>query len=374
MYFKNIIGQELLKKHLRQMADQEHIAHALLFLGEEGFGSMSLPLAFAQYLNCRERKDGDACGVCPSCVKYHSLAHPDLHFLFPIISRGTKKTCDDYLDLWREFLSEEKYFDFEDWLQKIEAGNSQPQIYSAESNILIKKLAFKSQEADWRVVLIWMPEKMNEVCANKLLKLIEEPPSRTIFLMVSAHADAILPTILSRTQQIIVPPIPDQELKSALINNFEVEEDEAAVVARIAGANYVTARRLLIDRDMRKANFELFATLMRNAWSRNIKGMKQFAEHLNKLGREAQKAFLEYAQNFIRESYVYNFNMHQINYLTRREEEFATNFARFIHARNVEELVEELALAQLHVERNVNSKMIFFDLSLRMTASIRKEI
>ena len=207
MYFKDIIGQEEVKERLRQSTRTGIVPHAQLFTEQGGAGAFPLALAYARYLNCTNRTETDACGRCPSCLKYDELAHPDLHFVFPIVAKKEKKkeVCDDYLSEWRGFLKEHPYFNMDEWLDYIEAGNSQAIIYSKESDEIIHKLSLKIYEAEYRILMVWLPEKLHPTCANKLLKIIEEPPMKTVILMVSETPDLILGTIQSRAQRIHIP-------------------------------------------------------------------------------------------------------------------------------------------------------------------------
>ena len=301
MYFKDIIGQEEVKERLRQSTRTGIVPHAQLFTEQGGAGAFPLALAYARYLNCTNRTETDACGRCPSCLKYDELAHPDLHFVFPIVAKKEKKkeVCDDYLSEWRGFLKEHPYFNMDEWLDYIEAGNSQAIIYSKESDEIIHKLSLKIYEAEYRILMVWLPEKLHPTCANKLLKIIEEPPMKTVILMVSETPD-------------------------------------------------------------------------RNSWARNVKGMKAMADVMAGIGRERQKNFLSYCQHLIRENFMYRFQSPELNYMNLDEASFSVKFSPFVNERNVIDLMEELAKAERHITQNVNAKMVFFDLSLRITVLIKR--
>jgi DNA polymerase-3 subunit delta' len=374
LFFNDIIGQEGIKQQLRQSVQEGFIPHARLICGQEGAGKLPLAIAYARYLNCSQRTEKDACGVCPSCVKFNKLAHPDLHFVFPIVKNDKKKkeVCDDYLHEWRKFLSENTYFTFNDWLDYIEAENSQGTIYAKESSEIIKKLNLKTYEAEYKIMIIWLPEKMHEACSNKLLKMIEEPPAKTVFLLVSEAPDQIIGTIQSRSQRLNIRGIDAQDMQDALQKRFELSREDAVSVTHLANGNYVKAIRLIRTNDEIQYFLELFITIMRNSWKRDVKNMKIKADEFASLGREKQKAFLSYAQNLLRENFIYNFQLPEINYLNKAEAAFSVNFAPYIHERNVIDFMDELGLAIRHVEQNVNPRMIFFDLSMKIAVLLKK--
>lgn len=374
MYFKDIIGQEEVKERLRQSARTGMVPHAQLFTEQGGTGAFPLALAYARYLNCTQRTETDACGHCPSCRKYDALAHPDLHFVFPIVTRKEKKkeTCDDYLTEWREFLKDRPYFNIDDWLDYIEAGNSQAIIYSKESDEIIHKLSLRIYEAEYRILMVWLPEKLHPTCANKLLKIIEEPPMRTVILLVSEAPDLILGTIQSRTQRIPIRPIATEDITQALISRFQLSTEDAKHVAHLACGNFLQAMKAISLNEENQFFLEQFKTMMRHSWARNVRGMKDMADTLASIGRERQKNFLAYCQHMIRENFVYHIQIPELTYMSTDEANFSTKFAPFINERNVIELMEELAKAERHITQNVNAKMVFFDLALRITVLIKR--
>lgn len=373
-YFKDIIGQEEIKQRLIESARKEVVPHAQLFCEQGGTGAFALALAYARYLNCANPSETDACGHCPSCAKYNELAHPDLYFVFPIVSNKERKkeVCDDYLPEWRSFLKAHTYFSMDDWGETIDVGNSQFLIYSKESDEIIRKLSFKIYEAKYRILLVWLPERMHETCANKLLKVIEEPPKNTVILMVSEDPDRILGTIQSRAQRINVRGIRQEDIEEALINKEKLDAETAKGIAHLAGGSYLKAMELISVNDENEFYLEQFKGMMRNSWARNVKGMKESAEVLAGIGRERQKNFLAYCQYLIRENFMYRFQSGELNYMNRKEAEFAVKFAPYVNERNVFELMAELGKAERHITQNVNPKMVFFDLSLRITVFIRK--
>ncbi len=374
MFFRNIIGQEEVKQNLIQSVQEGFIPHARLICGPEGTGKLPLAIAYARYLNCTNRSPEDACGSCLSCIKFNKLAHPDLHFVFPIIKNDKKKKeiCDDYLMEWREFLLEKSYFSFNEWLDHIGAENSQGMIYAKESSEIIKKLNLKTYEAEYKIMIIWLPEKMHEACSNKLLKMIEEPPLKTVFLLVSEAPDQIIGTIQSRAQRLNVRNINQKSMVAALREQFNLSPEEAVPIAHLANGNYVKALNLINDSDEIRYYLELFITIMRNSWKRDVKNMKVKADEFASLGREKQKAFLNYAQNQLRENFIYNLHNPEINYLNKEEEAFSVNFAPYVNERNVIDFMNELGLAMRHIEQNVNPRMIFFDLSMKIAVLLKR--
>lgn len=373
-YFKDIIGQDSLKSQLIQTINEGFIPHAQLFTGQGGFGTYAIALAYARYLNCQNRTRNDACGHCPSCLKYDILAHPDLHFVFPIVAKKEKKKelCDDFLPEWRDFLQENPYFDFNSWLNYINAGNSQAIIYSKESDTIIHKLNLKIYEAAYRVLIIWLPEKLHPTCANKLLKIIEEPPQHTVILMVSENPDNVLGTILSRAQRINVRAIEDQKLSETLTERFGITKEDAANVTHIANGNYLKAVETISLNEENLQFLDFFKSMMRNSWMRNVKEMKQLADILAGLGREKQKNFLQYCQHLIRENFIYRFQNAELTYMNHEEADFSIRFSPFVNERNVIDLMEELSTAEQHITQNVNAKMVFFDLALRITVLLKR--
>lgn len=368
MYFKDIIGQETVKQRLRLEVHEGRVPHAQLFAGPEGTGALPLAIAYARFLLCTRRGEEDACGTCPSCVKLNKLAHPDLHFVFPVVKRkgGGDTVSDDYIREWRELAISTPYFGMNHWLDAMGAENQQAQIFVKESDELVRKLSLKSSEGGYKVVIIWLPEKMKVECANKLLKLLEEPPAQTVFLLVSEEPDRILPTILSRTQRINVPRLEDAEIAGALKVRFGLQDTDAAETARLAEGSYLQALEIIHLSEDTQLFFGLFVSLMRLAYQRKVKEMREWSDTVAAMGRERQKDFLTYCQRMVRESFVSNFHRKEMNYMNREEENFTIRFAPFINERNVMGITDELAEAQTHIEQNVNPRMVFFDFALKM--------
>jgi DNA polymerase-3 subunit delta' len=378
MFFKDVTGQEELKKLLTETARKGIVPHARLFCGADGNGGFQLALAYARYLNCTGRSETDSCGRCPSCLKYSELAHPDLHFVFPMVANKSvkKEVCDDYLPEWREFLKTQiarrTYFNMDKWLERMGAENKQAVIYAAESDKIIHKMNLRIYEADYRVLFIWMPDRMNNACANKLLKLIEEPPANTAILMVTDSPDRVLGTIVSRSQLLQVRPIPSETLTKALVERWSLQEEDAVQVAHLSEGNYFRATELLTVENDNAYFLEQFKTVMRNGWAKNVVAMKSFSEEMASSGRERQKNFLAFCQRQIRENFVKCLNEPSLNYMSGEEANFARNFSPYVNERNVIGLMDELSLAERHISQNVNSKMVFFDLSMRVIVLIKK--
>ncbi|MCI5664413.1 MAG: DNA polymerase III subunit [Mediterranea sp.] len=372
--FDDVIGQEEAKKRLRQEVAEGRIPHAQLFCGPAGAGKLPLALAYARYLSCPHRTAQDACGVCPSCVKWEKLVHPDVHFVFPIVrnAKAKKEVCDDYIVAWRRLLTGSTYFGLNHWLDEMDAENGQPLIYAKESDEITRKLSLKSSEGGYKIALIWLPEKLHEVCANKLLKLLEEPPAQTLFLLVSEAPEMLLTTIISRTQRFNVPCINETEITQALTRRFGLQAADAQNVAHLANGNFVKALETIHLSEENKLFFDLFVSLMRLSYQRKIKEMKQWSEQLAGMGRERQKNFLMYCQRMIRENFIFNLHQPEMNYLTTDEQQFATRFAPFVNERNVMGIMNELTEAQLHIEQNVNARMVFFDFSLKMIVLLKQ--
>ena len=367
MFFKDVIGQEEAKQRLIREAKEGKIAHARLFCGPEGIGKLPLAIAYARYLSCQHPNDTDACGTCPNCIKFNKLAHPDLHFVFPVIKKKAKDTTsDDYLTEWRELLNHTPYFNLNMWLEEMGAENQQAQIFVKESDEIIRKLSLKSSQGGYKIMIIWLPEKMNVECSNKLLKLLEEPPSQTIFLLVSEEPEILLTTIQSRTQRFNLYGLEDKDIAITLQSLYGIQEKDAISIAHCSEGNFLKALEAIHLNEENKLFFELFVNLMRLSYQRKIREMRQWSETLAAMGRERQKHFLSYCQRMIRENFIYNFHNSTLIYLNDEERNFANRFAPFVNERNVIGIMEELSEAQRHIEQNVNARMVFFDFSLKM--------
>ena len=385
MLFSEIIGQQEVKKQFIRTVTEQRIPHAQLLRGPEGIGKLALAIAYAQYISCENRTATDSCGVCPSCVKYKKLAHPDLHFVFPTIKPTGKSSvvCDDFIAEFRKTVLESPYFSVNEWYAEISGDAKQGLIYSNESEEILRKLSLKTYESEYKVMIIWLPEKMHGTCANKLLKILEEPPEKTIFLLVSNEPDQIITTILSRTQHIHIPRLKNDEIVRALMNNddLDIEKEDALYAVNIANGSYLVALAVLNEGDENKQNFERFVMIMRLAWQvgnkkdhASLKTLRKWSDDMAAatMGRERQKNFLSYAQRMTRENFIRNIQQPELNYFTTSEARFSERFSPFINERNVEDLMAEFALAERQVEQNVNAKMIFFVLVLKVIMLLKR--
>ncbi len=371
MLFADVIGQESIKLHLKQELLRSRISHAQLFSGAPGVGKLALAIAFAQYVNCPNRIEEDSCGLCPSCVKFQSFAHPDLHFVFPIVKGGgkTDPVCDDYISQWRSMLEKRVYFELSDWYEHIGVANAQGMIYANESAEIIRKLNLKSYESAYKVMIIWLPEKMHQVAANKLLKILEEPPEKTLFLLITENASGILQTISSRTQLLQIPKIQDVDLHSYFTEKYNGEV--SANVVPLAKGSLSAALKLLESKEEQQQYFENFKNLMRLCYSRKIPEMCEWVEEMSKIGRERQKQFLDNACRMLRENFLANFQETTLINLAPNEATFAQNFAPFINQHNIEYLFGEFSTAYHDIERNGNARIIFLDLGIKTMKGIR---
>lgn len=365
--FDAVVGQKQYIEAIKTAIDKNRLPHALLISGNEGTGGLALAYAAAQYLICTERNAQDACGVCPQCLQIQKLQHPDLHFVYPVAKLKDKDTVSsDYMALWREAFLADQYITLNDWVTKSSEENKQAFIFVAEANNIIRELSTKPYESEYRVMIIWMPEKMREDAANKLLKIIEEPYENTHFLLVSHDPESIIGTILSRVQRINLPPIPKSDIVEALVKREGCDQQLAATYAHMAHGSYVEARKLMNEDEDRRFFFTQFTSMMRLSYAKKLFDMKDWSDEMSTLGREKQKAYLQYAQQQIRENYIMNFALPEINYFNNEEQTFATRFHKFVNEKNVEGIVEQLSLAEKDIAQNVNPKMVFFDLSLKL--------
>ena len=367
MLFKEIIGQQEVKDKLLRLVRDDRTPHAMMLFGPEGSGKLALAVALVQYLACNSRQKDDSCGVCPSCIKFGKLVHPDLHFVVPVMKTGSMTAppvSDDFVTAWREALLAEFYLTESQWYESLGAENKQGIINVKESENIIRKLGFKPYESDYRMVVIWLPEKMNQSAANKLLKLIEEPPEKTLILMVSEHTDRLLPTILSRTQLFHVPPILEADLREGLLKEEQTDLQLVEDAVKRANGNISTALQALRQDEIQGQHFELFTELMRLCYSRDIITINGWVERVAGIGRERQKQVLDYSLGLLRENFMLHMENDSLNYLSAKESEFSRKFSPFIHEGNVHALAEAFTMAGNHIEANGNPRIILMDLSI----------
>lgn len=376
MKFSDIPGQKEIIGKLIGSVSSERVSHAQLFTGPEGCGSLALALAYAQYVSCENRSQRDSCGTCKSCVKYGKLIHPDLHFVFPVIKdkKTSEPVSDKYIEQWRDFVKTSPYFSLNRWLDSIEVGNAQGLIFASEASEILKKLSLKAFESDFKVMIIWLPEKMHQATANKLLKLIEEPPEKTLFLLVSDEPDKVIQTILSRCQLIRVPAFRTEEVSSYLLERFRIHKAKADDISRVSNGNIIRAIELCENEDSSLLNLDRFKNLMRFAWKRDIISIISWSEEVAAIGREPQKSFLMFSLHLIRENLMLTLDQmkNRLVFMTGEEAEFSSKFHPFINQENIYSFADELNLAHAHIEANGNAKIVFLDLALKLTRLISR--
>ena len=361
--FEQVIGQHEVQERLLQMVREERLPHALILCGPQGAGKLALAIGFAQVLLTDN-------GQKPKAM-VDKLEHPDLHFTYPTIklpSMGSdhKPVSDDFAREWHELVMAGHYFTMTQWLEQMGGENQQAIITAGESDALIRKLSLKSSQGGYKVSIIWLPERMNIECANKILKLLEEPPSQTVFIMVCQEPDKLLETIRSRVQRIDVKRISDDDIRQALIQKRGLSEDQAQRVSRMANGSWLTALETLSADSENELFLDMFQTLMRLAYQRKVKDLKTWSERMASMGRERQKRFLDYFLRLIRENFMYNFQQQELCYMTQREEDFAKNFARFVNEANILPITELATRAIRDIGQNANAKIVFFDFTLQM--------
>ncbi len=375
MLFKDILGLEHIKKHLMTTAESGRVAHAQLFVGPEGSGTLPVAIAYSQYLICGnsggENNGGNA--MCNS--KCDSLTHPDLHFAFPVSNSDKVKShavSDHYLEEWRQFVAEQPYGNLFDWYRLIGIEKKQGQIGVDEAHDVVKKLSLKSYEGGFKILVIWMAEKMNISASNKLLKLIEEPPDKTVLLLIAEEEEQIINTIRSRCQILHFPPLAENAIAQEL-RSKGVQESEAHSISQEANGNFNKALDLL-NKDSEDLVFERwFVQWVRSAFKAKgnktaIQELIMWSDEVAKTGREVQKQFLHYCLTLMRQALLLNYKADSLVYVKMHMEGFDLNkFAPFVHENNIQDIVEELERAIFHVERNGNSKIIFTDLSIKLT-------
>ncbi len=373
MFFKDVIGQESIKQRLIRSVQEERVSHAQLFSGQEGTGALGMALAYAQYLSCHNRSETDSCGVCPSCHKYQKLAHPDLHFVFPVFNSPKFKNpvSDDFIKEWREMVLKSHYFNLSQWLGFIDAGNAQGMIYERESDSIYRKLNLKSFESEFKVMIIWLPEKMHISCSNKLLKLIEEPPNKTLFLLVTESEESIISTIRSRAQLIKFPFIKGDAIKKVLLDSG-ADPGVVADAVHLSNGNYIKALEFLNPNEDEQFFFLKFQEMMRFAYSRQVLELINWADEMAQIGRDKQKSFFDSALRLVREYFVFNMKKMQMVYLNRDEIDWGKRFAPFINERNIVPISQEFELGIKHISMNGNPRIVFLDTALRMVRLIKR--
>ncbi|MDE6139388.1 MAG: DNA polymerase III subunit delta [Alistipes sp.] len=380
MRFADIIGHDDLKRHLVRSVDEGRVSHAQLFTGEAGYGALPLAVAYAQYVNCPNRSGGDSCGVCPSCVQTAQMAHPDVHMVFPVNKREKKSgeavLSDQFLPLWREiWQSSGGYFSSQQWFDKLDLGKTMKGLITAkESDEIIRKLSFKSFSSEYKVMIVWLPELMNGEAANKILKILEEPWEKTLFLLVAERPELLLPTIVSRTQQVSVGRIATEALESVAAAGGVTDRATAHGMARLAGGDMLELRSLMRGETdaMRRECFELFCSLMRLSYNDKHLELMSWADDVSDLSREGQRAFLSNAARLLRESYMIHAGASSISYLWGEEADFCRKFAPYIGNSNIEFLIGEIETAMAQISQNGSPRIVFTHFALAVSKTINR--
>lgn len=376
MRFADVIGHQSLKRQLAESVDRGRVSHAQLFCGEAGAGTLPLAIAYAQYLNCENRTDGDSCGRCRSCLQIEQLAHPDLHFVFPVNKQGKKSgevvLSADFMPLWRDMVaSTGGYFTRQQWYDRLDLGKTlQGMINAKEADEIIRRLSFKSFESEYKIMLVWMPETMNVEAANKILKILEEPWEKTIFLLVCERKDLLLPTIISRTQEVGVQRLSVEEL----LPLTQGDDEQRRNMARLSGGDVIELRRLMGGEEdgVREESFSLFCSLMRLSYNDKHLELIDWADEVAQLTREQQRAMLIHAARLLRESYMLHAGLGSISYLWGEEAKFCRNFAPFIGNQNIEVLIAEIETAMRQITQNGNARIVFTHFALAVSKQINR--
>jgi len=374
MKFRDIPSHENVKRQLREMAADGRVPHALLLHGPAGSGKFMLARAFAQYLHCEHPSpDGEPCGACHACLSHEAMSHVDTLYVYPVVKTEKLKEpiSNDYLDDFREFIAASPFMDFDRWAGMFDKKNAQPIIYVYESAELERRLSVSATTSRYKIALMWLPEKMNEQAANKLLKLIEEPYPDTIFLLVSNDASAILPTIRSRCRPIEVTRLDDASVADYIRTRLSMDPQDALATAHIAVGNVNAALRSVDATSVSRMFFDYFVRLMRLAYQRDVKGLLEWSGDITALGREQAVKFYDYAQRLIRENFVFNLQVPEISYLNRTEAQFSERFARFITERNAESIIRHMNQASADIAGNANGKIVNFDFAIKMIILIK---
>lgn len=363
MTFSDVIGQIEAKERLIKLVKEERLPHALMLCGPQGSGKLPLAVAFGCYLLEN--------GTSSAQAMLKKLEHPDLHFTYPTIklpsmSSDHKPISDDFAKEWHELVMGGLYFTMEDWMTAMGGENQQAIITAGESDELVRKLSLKSSQGGYKVSIIWLPERMNIECANKLLKLIEEPPTQTVFIMVCEEPEKLLETIRSRVQRIDIKKIENRDIEHALIERRGISEGDAHRIARLANGNWMKALDELQVGSENELFLDMYIMLMRLAYQRKIKDLRKWSEQMASMGREKQKRWLQFFLRMTRENFMYNFQNLELVYMTQHEEDFAKNFARFVNEKNILPICDLANLAIRDIGQNANGKIVFFDFSLQM--------
>ncbi len=377
MFFRDVIGQERLKRKLRESVLNGRVAHAQMISGPSGAGALPLALAYAQYMACTDRTDSESCGECNACRRYTKLEHPDLHLIFPknLTSEGEGKgfSSKDFVIRFREAILDNPYLSLQEWLAFLGIENKQGSINVLDSAEILHNLSYKVYEAEYRVIVVWLAEKMNTDAANKLLKVLEEPPQRTVFLFTCESTENMLATILSRVQTHRLDRLAESDMTAGLVNSHRADESQASLVAHLADGDFGLALQLLRDPEAVHSTVQFFITWMRACYGLNMEALASLMDEFQKMGRERQKELLTQACALLRNVLLYRLNPSGNHAMMRQQMEFVQKFSRFISADNMEGLLEEFDRAHYHIERNAHPKILFTDLSYSISELLQKE-
>ncbi len=368
MQFSDIVGQNEVKEHLIRTVSENRVSHAQLFLGPEGSGNFALALAYAQFISCTDRSENDSCGVCASCRKYTKLIHPDLHFSYPFFRGGEKEDGMPDLEEWRDLVLTNPYFNLDEWRERLDAQNKQPNINKAECMNILHRLSLKPFESEYKAMIIWLPEYLKNE-GNRLLKTLEEPAEKTLIILVAQNQDQLLNTIISRTQLVKIPALSQKEIREYLLKTKDISESKAAQTAYLSDGNLQAALNFLKEDD--NDNFRLFSGWMRMTFADRGPSIFEFVEEASKIGRESQKNLLRYGINLIRECIMVLSDAHELVHLPANELDFVNKFSQQLDLAKSEALINEMDKAHYHIERNANPKILFLDVSLQFVKILK---
>jgi DNA polymerase-3 subunit delta' len=374
MLFSSVIGQEKLKQDLIRIIRSKRVAHAQLFAGKIGYGTLPMALAYAQYLLCEAPGQTDACGQCKACVKNQKLAHPDVHFSYPFNTTDSKKgkvNSLDFIDEWRRQVVEDPYFSLEEWQQTIQVDNKQTHINVYESEQIVKRLSLKPFEAKNKVLIMWEAHLMNAMAANKLLKWIEEPTDNTVLLLLSSDPEKLLTTILSRTQRLQFPALRGEVITTALQQQYDLSAEQAVLIAGQVNGDWLEARQAVNRSEEYEEFFRLFTHWMRAAYEVNIEKIYQWVTDISSCKREKQKRFLEYSLLLMRQALLHNYQPDHTNLFGEEVHHFLQKFGPFIRAENIIQIDQLLNDAHYQISRNAYSKILFMDVSMKFANLLR---
>jgi DNA polymerase-3 subunit delta' len=376
MLFKQVAGNNSIKEALIQQVHHNRVSHAQLFFGPDGSGCLPMAIAFAQFISCVNKQQNDSCGACYSCIKYEKLVHPDFHMVFPVNTNNSIKKdacCDDFIADWRSMITDNPYFNLYDWLKSLGIENKQGNIGTEEGSNIIRKLSLTTYESEYKIMLIWMAESMNMHTANKLLKILEEPPEKTVFLLVAESREQLMATIQSRTQALRFKPLTDAEIEQFLIGELAVEKHKAIQIAALSEGNLNLALKLSQEAELLKKDIDDFLDWMRICFKINMPKLLIWVDKMAGVGRENQKNFLAHAVQLTRQTLMLNLDLPQLVKLSQIDKELLKKFSQFVNAGNCDDLLMAFDKAYYALERNANAKMLFLNLSFRVSALLNRK-